>query len=684
MTDTGQRVCPECMSLTSARICINDGSITIPAEKITVDGADPRIGRLLAGRYQIERKLGAGGMGSVYLAEQRPIGRKVALKFLHRRLMTDLTAVKRFQREARAVATLGHPNSIRLYDFGQTEDNELYLAMEYLEGEALSDVIETSAPLAAERIVSITSQVLQSLSEAHARGFVHRDIKPQNLFVSPMPGQMKEIVKVLDFGVAKMVEGDETTLTGAGMAVGSPRYMAPEQVRALPIDHRADLYALGGVIYEMLTGGPVFVRETASDLVMAHVKADPPTPTVHGRTLHGPLVDFMMRCLEKLPEDRPSSAADALVALAGLAKPIVSCGDGSPYPPAGRSGRVTKSAETVTDAGFDAVAYQAIPSEILPGETVRDEGERAYASTMEVDTPPEARALPSDFERVPSLMWQHRTPDGVRADRAAAAVLPGRSPARHTRQIVPDSRSQGSSASPASQRSPISEHAGRIPEPTVAMADAQGDGRRDSQTGQSAAAPLVHEYVPEPTEQLHQPSPSPRTEAAPAPIPRSGSAQVRPASSDPQAAQATVASLSPARNQMAPSAQALAAVEVLRRQNDPMEATTPLDPTSIDPELDKGTIPPPDMLLPGAAPGLNTQSHAGPPRVATPAAAFSLSDYQASETARRVKEQTRAEVGLSPRPQKPGAEPNDRRLYLLIVVASVIMAVIFGALAAAF
>ena len=407
-----RRICPECMGLTDARTCPSDGSLTVPADNITGHGEDPRIGRTLAGRYKVIKPLGAGGMGSVYLAEQLPIGRKVALKLLHRRLMSDITAIKRFQREARAVASLNHPNTIKLHDFGQTEDEELFLAMEYLEGQPLDVWLTEQGPADAATLNAIVLQILQSLSEAHARGFVHRDIKPQNLFISSLPGQTAPIVKVLDFGIAKMVEGSDTTLTGKGLALGSPRYMAPEQVRAQPLSAQTDIYALGCVIYEMLTGEPVFKGGQASSLAAAHVKLDPPHPTAGGEKLVGPLVDFMNQCLEKFPEDRPASGTATIARAQSWNASSVRCASGAAYPPAEDDGHeppptVQLYSKPRSTRPLDADEQRPAEVGLAPTQTLEREAMPASSTPSPEDSSDEE--LPSDFERIPSLMWKHRS-----------------------------------------------------------------------------------------------------------------------------------------------------------------------------------------------------------------------------------------------------------------------------------
>jgi len=301
------RICPKCRRQTEARVCPHDGFQTQPVR--AQPDEDPLLGTTFVGRYRIDSVLGRGGMGAVYRAEQLAVGRPVALKILHERLLDDLSEVTRFQEEARAIAALKHPNTIRLIDFGQTDDGTLFLVMEYLEGEPLNDLLAREAPLDPARAVRITRQILGALGEAHAQGIVHRDMKPQNVMIVDVHDQ-PDFVKVLDFGIAKRVGGGAPSLdlTRTGIAIGSPRYMSPEQARAREVTPRADIYAVGCILYEMITGGPVFRCETASEYIIAHVKEEPPPPRLGGKLLHGPLVDLVMQMLAKDPEDRPLSA----------------------------------------------------------------------------------------------------------------------------------------------------------------------------------------------------------------------------------------------------------------------------------------------------------------------------------------------------------------------------------------
>ena len=256
------------------------------------------------GRYRIIKHLAAGGMARVYVAEQAPLGREVALKILHREFSEDLDSVKRFEREAIAVSKLTHPNTITVFDFGQAEDGQFYLAMEFLEGEPLSNRLKKVGALAPQDALAIAAQVSRSLAEAHQKGIVHRDLKPDNIFLGQIE---RNFVKVLDFGIAKLMKSEPVTkLTQMGAIPGTPEYMSPEQARGEELDGRSDLYALGIVLYEMLSGKAPFTAPTFLATALKHL-SQPPPPLP--RTVPAPLASFIINvALAKSPNDRPATA----------------------------------------------------------------------------------------------------------------------------------------------------------------------------------------------------------------------------------------------------------------------------------------------------------------------------------------------------------------------------------------
>ena len=232
------------------------------------------IGTVLADKFTITGLLGFGGMGAVYEARQHPMDRQVALKLIP---TYDPTAAARFEREAYTVSKLRHPNTVTVFDFGQTGDGHLYLSMEHLEGRTLTDLVRAEGPLDGKRTVHIAQQICRSLGEAHRQGIIHRDVKPDNIFLITVDGD-PDYVKVLDFGIAKAVHGEEdVNLTAEGRIIGTPRYMSPEQILAQPVDHRSDLYSLGCIIFEMMCGSPPFEHQSTAALMMSHAQQAPPT-----------------------------------------------------------------------------------------------------------------------------------------------------------------------------------------------------------------------------------------------------------------------------------------------------------------------------------------------------------------------------------------------------------------------
>ena len=272
------------------------------------------------GNYLIERELGKGGMGQVYVARHAMICRPTAVKVMTADGPERQAAVARFEREVQLSASLTHPNTITIFDFGRTADNTFYYAMEYLDGMDLQKMVERFGPLPAVRAVYLLKQACGSLAEAHDRGIIHRDIKPSNIFVTQRGG-LFDFVKVLDFGLAREVrEAPDGDLTKTGMVFGTPRYIAPEAVYgASKVDARADIYNLGGVAYWMLTGRHLFAGSSSLDLIIDHVKTVPPRPKeVSELPIPDELDRIVMKCLEKDPGDRYQSVSDMLAELEAI------------------------------------------------------------------------------------------------------------------------------------------------------------------------------------------------------------------------------------------------------------------------------------------------------------------------------------------------------------------------------
>ncbi len=234
-------------------------------------GTESLDGRVLDGRFEIIRRIGAGGMGSVYLARQTSMDREVAVKVLHPDRVNDKDARHRFRIEAAAVSRLRNPHTISVFDFGEDQDGGLFLVMELLDGKPLSEIISVSSQVPVDTAVSIVDQVLESLIEAHALGVLHRDLKPDNIFVKEK-SDGTVFVKVLDFGIAKVMGGNVSSKTFAGVVFGTPAYMSPEQVMGKELDARTDLYALAVMLFEMLVGR---VPITGKNPMKSGSKAEP-------------------------------------------------------------------------------------------------------------------------------------------------------------------------------------------------------------------------------------------------------------------------------------------------------------------------------------------------------------------------------------------------------------------------
>lgn len=264
---------------------------------------DPYLGTILNDRYRIQHKIGAGGMGAVYLAEHIVIERKVAIKILSQDFATKADLVQRFIQEARAAARIGHENIVEVYDFGETASGSVFFAMEYLDGRDLASLIQQKGGMQAQQIKPIVSQICKALWAAHCKQIVHRDLKPENIYLINKDGQ-QDFVKILDFGIAKMNNVDDGAgrLTRAGMIFGTPEYMSPEQARGEVPDHRVDIYALGCIIYEMLTGRVPFQAESFMGTLTKHMFEQPELPSRRSRFPVPP--DLEAICLKAMEKDR--------------------------------------------------------------------------------------------------------------------------------------------------------------------------------------------------------------------------------------------------------------------------------------------------------------------------------------------------------------------------------------------
>ncbi len=282
---------------------------------------DPLIGRVLGGRYEVVRHLGQGGMGALYVAMQRPLGRQVALKVLLRRHLTDPEAVRRFEKEAHAVSRLHHPHIVTLFDFGATQDGELYIAMELLQGEDLRTLLQRERRMAWKRSLHVVKGIATALVEAHRHRVIHRDLKPENVMLVDTTGD-PDYVKVLDFGLARTFEDvPGRQVTSQNVIAGTPSYLSPERINGVGDDPRSDLYAIGAMWFELLTGRIPFEGDSAIQILVGHMQSPVPTVTGLARDVPAPIDELVRSLLAKEPGDRPQSASELLQRLNMLDAP---------------------------------------------------------------------------------------------------------------------------------------------------------------------------------------------------------------------------------------------------------------------------------------------------------------------------------------------------------------------------
>ncbi len=346
---------------------------------------DPLIGKLVGGRFRVEAFLAAGGMGSVYKAVQEPLGRAVALKVLRPPSTPAMDGAfgERFLLEAATIARLNHPNTVVVHDYGSTDDGTLYFVMEFLDGRTLSRFVKDQGALTSVQAIRVGLQISSSLSDAHENGVVHRDLKPGNVMITPRRND-DLFSKVLDFGLVKMTGEDNINLTQSGVMMGSPRYMAPEQVKGGEIDHRADIYSFGTLMYFLLTGRPPFNAGSKFEAMRSHVYEEPPAMNVTNPEveIHPMLNQLVMHCLAKEPADRPQTMQQVVDALTAVA---VELGDSAIFK--------TASSQVVMDPTGVAGRSREITVPSISGPHPAQSGPHsAQFAELPAPAPPSSRA----------------------------------------------------------------------------------------------------------------------------------------------------------------------------------------------------------------------------------------------------------------------------------------------------
>jgi serine/threonine-protein kinase len=417
--------CPKCLRQfdAGATVCSVDGTplgadVTVPDAAPSDSRTDSLLGLVLDDKYRLDERLGEGGMGTVYRATHLLIERPVAVKVLSPRLVTDEAAKERFRREARAAGRLQHTNAVAVTDFGETREGLVYLVMELLEGRPLREVLARDAPLDPARAVSLMLQISAAVEAAHEAGIIHRDLKPGNIFLVQRPDS-PYIVKVLDFGIAKIAADDgefslNDTLTGVGVMIGTPRYMSPEQCDGVQLTPASDVYSLGILLYEMLTGQTPFSGVSPLALALAHSSESPRPPRELVASIPPALEAVVLHALEKGAEARPADAGEFRRELFAVAERL-----GLEH----SAGFSAPTIETLRDAGTET------PSGRLVIDIERLRRSRAAAQTSELGVSTSEEDAPHTSGR-PSA-----AAGGSSARGANAGVGSGSSPATDPRSV---------------------------------------------------------------------------------------------------------------------------------------------------------------------------------------------------------------------------------------------------------
>ncbi|MFH2010753.1 MAG: serine/threonine-protein kinase [bacterium] len=357
------------------------------------DGEDRLIGTVVAQRYLIKEKIGGGGAGTVYLARHVTLQQKMAVKVLHHHLCQDDTAVERFRREATTMAQLDNDHIVGVRDFGRTDDGRLYLAMELLDGQTLAQLLEQTHPLPLPRALDIFGQIAEALIDAHEKGYVHRDLRPANVFLTTRRGR-EDFVKVMDFGLSKLVLSElEPGQQTVGMSFGDPKYLSPEQAAGEAVDKRSDVYSLGVVLFHMLCGKPPFAGSDVFTVINKHLRERPPRPSQVNPALQTAFDDVLLQALSKDREERFSGVAPLRDAVVKIATKSTMPGLGSSAEPRRRDETQPAIPSRMPSDSVDVVSPDvtlAGPAFHLPGQ-----GGAGVSAVTSADTDAAAGELPA-------------------------------------------------------------------------------------------------------------------------------------------------------------------------------------------------------------------------------------------------------------------------------------------------
>jgi len=410
------KVCPQCGSEyeTTDRFCPRDGSPLRPKS-----GDDPLVGRVIADRYLVLAPLGEGGMGRVYLGEHVKMNRQCAIKVMNPSLVNDTESLQRFAREASNAARILHPNVAAVFDYGEM-DKIVYLVMEFVDGESLSAIIAREGALEPRRAIEIARQIADGLQAAHELGIVHRDLKPDNVIVARTRSG-KEVPKVVDFGIAKALsEAPQDALTRSGLVIGTPEYMSPEQLLGDPVDARADIYSLGCIVYQMLTGAQAFAGDTREQMIRRRLHETPPHVRDVDQSLPGRLDTLIVHMLARSPDDRLASAAevrdqlDPALALGGWDPRVITAPTPFRTTPAGGADESTQPTQpiprqrmatrSIVTGAIMLVALAIAGVALYTTQQKKEQAAAASPKTTQADTThaaPPPSATPTPVESLP-------------------------------------------------------------------------------------------------------------------------------------------------------------------------------------------------------------------------------------------------------------------------------------------